>query len=193
MYKGIAAIDRISLWSGKFFAWCILFLTAVVSIEVFMRYVVGAPTSWAYDTSYMLYGTLFMMCGAYALSYNAHVRADVLSRYFPPRMQAGLDLVLYMVFFYPGVLALIWNGWDYFATSFRQNEHSSFTPDGPPLYPFKFVIPFAAVLLMLQGLAEITRCIACLRHGHWPPRPGDVQELADSEHAEGQRHEETRS
>ncbi|GHC17753.1 TRAP transporter small permease subunit [Aidingimonas halophila] len=190
MHKGIEVIDRISHWSGKTFAWCILLLTAVVGMEVFMRYVMRAPTSWAYDTSYMLYGTLFMMCGAYALSNNAHVRADVLSRYFPPRLHAGLDLVLFLLFFYPGVIALVWNGFDYFATSFRQDEHSSFTPGGPPLYPFKFVIPFAAVLLMLQGVAEIGRCIICLREGNWPARPGDVEELSDVQFKESSQDEE---
>ncbi|PAU78167.1 TRAP transporter small permease subunit [Halomonas salipaludis] len=171
-------IDHISTWMGKVFAWAILLLTFVVSYEVFMRYVVGAPTTWAYDTSYMLYGTLFMMAGAYALAHNAHVRADVVSRYFPPRVQAGLDLGLYMIFFYPGILALLFYGWDFFALSFRQNEHSSYTPGGPPIYPYKFVIPACAALLALQGVAEVSRCILCLKHGKWPRRLGDVEEVA---------------
>ncbi|SDL36125.1 TRAP-type mannitol/chloroaromatic compound transport system, small permease component [Franzmannia pantelleriensis] len=171
-------IDHISTWMGKVFAWSILILTFVVSYEVFMRYVMGAPTTWAYDTSYMLYGTLFMMAGAYALAHNAHVRADVVSRYFPVRVQAGMDLALYLVFFYPGILALLFYGWDFFALSYRQNEHSSYTPGGPPVYPYKFVIPACSALLALQGLAEVSRCVLCLKHGKWPRRLGDVEEIA---------------
>ena len=177
MQRFIVLIDHLSTWVGKFFAWAIVILTFVVTYEVFMRYVLSAPTAWAYDTSYMLYGTLFMMCGAYALAGNAHVRADVVSRHFPPRTQAALDLALYLVFFYPGILALIWYGWDFFGLSYRQNEHSSFTPGGPPIYPFKFVIPFAALLLLIQGFAEVMRCLLCLRDGRWPPRLGDVEEI----------------
>lgn len=171
-------IDHLSTWVGKVFAWAILILTFVVSYEVFMRYVMGSPTAWAYDTSYMLYGTLFMMSGAYALAHNAHVRADVVSRYFPRRAQAGLDLALYILFFYPGILALVWFGWDFFALSFRQDEHSSYTPGGPPIWPYKFVIPACAALLALQGVAEVSRCLICLRHGYWPRRLGDVEEIA---------------
>lgn len=171
-------IDHISTWVGKTFSWAILILTLVVSLEVLMRYVFRAPTAWAYDTSYMLYGTLFMMSGAYALAHNAHVRADVLSRYFAPRFQAGLEMVLYLLFFYPGILALIWFGWDFFHASFRQNEHSSFTPGGPPIWPYKFVIPVCAMFLAVQGIAELGRCFICLRQGKWPSRLGDVEEIA---------------
>ncbi|MCE8003455.1 TRAP transporter small permease subunit [Billgrantia ethanolica] len=171
-------IDHLSTWVGKTFAWAILILTLVVSYEVFMRYAMGAPTTWAYDTSYMLYGTLFMMSGAYALAHNAHVRADVVSRYFPIRVQAGLELALYLLFFYPGIFALLFYGWDFFAISYRQNEHSSYTPGGPPIWPYKFVIPACAALLALQGVAEVTRCVMCLMHGKWPRRLGDVEEIA---------------
>lgn len=174
----IFMIDHLSTWVGKLFAWAILILTFVVSYEVFMRYALGAPTTWAYDTSYMLYGTLFMMSGAYALAHNAHVRADVVSRYFPVRVQARLELALYLVFFYPGILALLFYGWDFFAISFRQNEHSSFTPGGPPIWPYKFVIPACAAMLALQGLAEVARCVLCLKNGQWPRRLGDVEEIA---------------
>lgn len=170
-------IDYISTWVGKLFSWSILILTFVVSYEVFMRYAMGAPTTWAYDTSYMLYGTLFMMGGAYALAHNAHVRADVVSRHFPLRFQAGMDLMLYLVFFYPGIIALLIYGWDFFALSLRQNEHSSYTPAGPPVYPYKFVIPACAALLALQGVSEVSRCILCLKNGKWPRRLGDVEEI----------------
>ncbi|WP_111414007.1 TRAP transporter small permease subunit [Billgrantia lactosivorans] len=170
-------IDHISHGVGKVFAWCIVLLTLVVSLEVFMRYVFRMPSSWAYDASYMLYGTLFMMSGAYALSQSAHVRADVLSRYFPVRVHAVMDLLLYIVFFYPGILALAWVGWDFFSVSFRQNEHSSMTPGGPPVWPYKFVIPLSATLLAIQGVAEVSRCVICLREGKWPARLGDVEEV----------------
>lgn len=170
-------IDHISTWAGKLFSWTIVLLTLVVSLEVFMRYALRMPSAWAYDTSYMLYGTLFMMSGAYALAQSAHVRADVVSRYFSARAQAGMDLLLYIIFFYPGVLALVWVGWDFFAVSFRQNEHSSMTPGGPPVYPYKFVIPAAAFLLAIQGIAEISRCVLCLKYGKWPRRLGDVEEI----------------
>jgi TRAP-type mannitol/chloroaromatic compound transport system permease small subunit len=177
-------IDQISLWVGKVFAWCIVLLTLTVSMEVMMRYVFSMPTAWAYDASYMLYGTLFMMGGAYALSQSAHVRADVASRYFPIRVHAAVDLALYIVFFYPGILALAWVGWDFFAVSFRQNEHSSMTPGGPPVWPYKFVIPLSATLLAIQGIAEVSRCIICLKQGKWPARLGDVEEIESAQHME---------
>jgi TRAP-type mannitol/chloroaromatic compound transport system permease small subunit len=177
MLRIIFVIDHMSTWVGKAFAWAILVLTAVVSYEVFMRYVLRAPTEWAYDTTYILYGTLFMMAGAYALSRNGHVRADVVSRYFKPRFQAGLDIALYLMFFYPGIIALVWAGTEFASMSWAMNERSSYSPGGPPLYHFKTVIPVAAALLALQGVAELLRCILCLRDGHWPPRLGDVQEM----------------
>ncbi|MFC7333234.1 TRAP transporter small permease subunit [Rhodocista pekingensis] len=172
-------IDRISTLVGKAFSWCVLALTLVVSYEVLMRYALGAPTSWAYDTSYMLYGALFVMCGAYLLSRNGHVRGDFLYRMWPPRVQAGVDLALYLLFFFPAAVTLIYSGWNFFDLSWRMNEHSSFTPDGPPIYPFKGLIPAAGVLLLLQGLVEAARCIVCLRTGSWPPRLHDVVELEE--------------
>lgn len=179
MRKFLFAIDHISTWVGKTFAWCILILTAVVSFEVFMRYVMRSPTGWAYDTSYILYGTLFMMAGAYALARNAHVRADVVSRHLPNRWRAGVDLVLYFLFFFPGILALLYSGWDFAAMSWRMGERSSFSPGGPPLYHFKSVIPLCAFFLLLQGIAETIRCIICIRTGEWPMRLDDVRELEE--------------
>lgn len=170
-------IDRISTWIGKAFSWCILALTLVIGYEVFMRYVLRAPTSWAYDTSYILYGTLFMMCGAYLLSRNGHVRGDFLYRMWPVKVQAGMDLALYLIFFLPAALALIYSGYDFARLSWVIKEHSSFTPDGPPIYPFKALLPIAGVLLLLQGLAEIGRCVIALRTGQWPARLHDVEEL----------------
>jgi TRAP-type mannitol/chloroaromatic compound transport system permease small subunit len=173
----VRAIDRVSYWSGKLFAWLILALTLVVSIEVFKRYILNAPTAWIFDFNNMLYGTLFMMCGAYTLAQEGHVRADFVYGRLRPRTQAALDLALYLLFFIPGILALIYAGYDYAADSWRIGEHSSVTAEGPPVYHFKTVIPVAGALVMLQGLAEIVRCIRCLQTGEWPARIEDVEEI----------------
>jgi TRAP-type mannitol/chloroaromatic compound transport system permease small subunit len=170
-------VDLISTWSGKICAWLIMVLTLVVSVEVFKRYILNAPTAWIFDLDAMLYGTLFMMCGAYALSQDAHVRGDFLYTNMKPRTQAALDLTLYFLFFIPGILALIYAGWGFAADSWRINEHSNVTSEGPPVYQFKTVIPIAGVLVMLQGLAEIVRCVRCLKTGEWPERIGDVEEI----------------
>ena len=170
-------VDSLNSWIGKTFAWCIVLLTGAVCYEVFSRYVLGAPTDWAFDASYILYGTLFMMAGAYALSRNAHVRGDFLYRNFPPRRQAWFDLVLYILFFFPAIIAFMISGWHFFGESFRQNERSMFSPTGPVIWPFKFLIPVVGGLLLLQGLAEVVRCIRCIRDGKWPQRLSDVEEL----------------
>jgi TRAP-type mannitol/chloroaromatic compound transport system permease small subunit len=173
----IRAIDLVSYWSGKTFAWLIVALTFVVSIEVFKRYILNAPTAWIFDFNNMLYGTLFMMCGAYTLALAGHVRADFVYIYMPPRAQAGLDLALYLVFFVPGILGLIYAGADFAADSWRIGEHSTVTAEGPPVYHFKTVIPLAGTLVMLQGVAEIVRCLLCIRDGAWPARLEDVEEI----------------
>ncbi|MBC7778517.1 MAG: TRAP transporter small permease subunit [Proteobacteria bacterium] len=152
-------------------------LTAVVCYDVFMRYVLNSPTLWAFDVSYMLYGTVFMMCGAYTLAQNGHVRGDFLYSAMRPRKQAAIDLALYIVFFFPGILALCYAGIGYASESWSLNEHSSLTSGGPPLYHFKTVIPIAGALVMLQGLAEVVRCVMCLRTGVWPERLKDVSEI----------------
>lgn len=177
MQHVLLTIDRISAFIGKAFAWSIVLLTLVIGWEVFARYVLRAPTNWGYDLSYILYGTLFMMAGAYALSRGAHVRGDFLYRGLAPRTQAGLDLVLYLVFFVPGMLALLYSGWKFFELSYAMNERSSFSPAGPIVWPFKALIPVAGILMLLQGAAEISRCVICLRTGRWPPRLHDVEEL----------------
>jgi TRAP-type mannitol/chloroaromatic compound transport system permease small subunit len=173
----LLGIDRLSTLVGRTFAWSILLLTAVVVYEVVARYAFRAPTTWGYDVSYMLYGTLFMMAGAYALSRNGHVRGDFLYRNFPPRRQAIFDLVLYIVFFFPAIFAFMISGWHFFAASMAQNERSAFSPSGPVIWPFKFLIPLVGLLLLLQGLVEVVRCVRCLREGAWPPRLSDVEEL----------------
>ncbi len=170
-------IDQVSYWSGKIFAWLIVVLTLVVSVEVFKRYILNAPTAWIFDFNNMLYGTLFMMCGAYTLAAGGHVRADFVYGRLQPRTQAGLDLALYFLFFIPGILALIYAGYGYAAESWRIGEHSTVTADGPPIYHFKSVIPVAGALVMLQGLAEIVRCVVCIRTGAWPARLDDVEEI----------------
>jgi TRAP-type mannitol/chloroaromatic compound transport system permease small subunit len=170
-------IDGISTWVGKAAAWLIVVLMTVVCVEVFKRYILNAPTSWIFDLNNMLYGSLFMLCGAYTLAQNAHVRGDFLYSSMRPRTQATLDLVLYIVFFLPGIAALCYAGYGYAEDSWRIGEHSNVTADGPPIYHFKAVIPIAGALLMLQGLAEIVRCIVCLRTGEWPSRLKDVSEI----------------
>jgi TRAP-type mannitol/chloroaromatic compound transport system permease small subunit len=173
----LRAIDRVSYWSGKASAWLIVGLTLVISVEVFKRYILNAPTAWIFDFNNMFYGTLFMMCGAYTLAAAGHVRADFVYSSLRPRAQAALDLALYLLFFVPGILGLIYAGYDYAALSWRIGEHSTVTAEGPPIYHFKTVIPVAGALVMLQGLAEIVRCLVCLRTGAWPPRLEDVEEI----------------
>lgn len=170
-------IDKISTWVGQAFSWLIFALTLLISWEVFSRYVLNHPNPWTFDLMIMMYGAAFMMAGAYTLAKNGHVRGDVLYGFFPPRLQAGLDLALYFLFFIPGIIALIWAGYDYAAESFAIREHSTLTANGPPLYPFKMVIPIAGVLLIMQGVVEIIRCIICLRNGAWPKREQDVEEV----------------
>ena len=169
-------IDSLSTWVGKAFAWLILVLTFGVSYEVFVRYALNAPTTWAFDVSYITYGALFLMAGPYALSRNGHVRGDVLYRFWRPRVQATMDLTLYFIFFLPAVLAFMYSGWGYAAMSVRFKEVSIFSPAGVPVFPLKALIPVAGVLLFLQGIAEIIRCVLCIRSGKWPQRLHDVEE-----------------
>lgn len=170
-------VDRVSTFVGQLFAWCIILLTAAVSYEVFSRYALGAPTDWAFDASYFLYGMLFIMAGAYALSRNAHVRGDFLYRAWKPKTQAGMDLVLYFIFFFPGIIAFIYSGYGFAAQSWFSHEHSAYSPDGPPIYHYKTLIPVTGVFLLLQGIVEVIRCLICLKTGAWPQRLHDVEEM----------------
>ena len=183
-------VDRFSTWVGKAAAWLIVALMLVVCAEVFKRYALNAPTAWIYDVNNMMYGTLFMLGGAYALAHDGHVRGDFLYGSMKPRTQAWLDLMLYVAFFLPGIGALTWAGWSYFNDSLAMREQT-FNATPLPLYPFKFVIPIAGAIVMLQGLAEIVRCVVCIRTGEWTPRLQDAQEmdvveqqLAKSEHVD---------
>src|SRR3977135_1357807 len=175
--KLLFTVDRISTWAGKASAWLIIALMLVVCVEVFKRYILNAPTAFIYDINNMLYGTLFMMCGAYTLAQNAHVRGDFLYSSMRPRTQASLDLALYLAFFIPGILGLMYAGYDYALDSWRIREASNVTSDGPPVYPFKAIVPLAGTLVMLQGLAEIVRCVVCLKTGQWPERLKDAEEI----------------
>jgi TRAP-type mannitol/chloroaromatic compound transport system permease small subunit len=177
MQKLLLFIDRVSTWVGHAFSWLIIGLTLLITWEVFSRYALDEPHAWAFDAMLMLYGTLFMMAGAYTLSVNGHVRGDVLYGFFTPRTQAAIDLTLYLVFFLPGVIALVWAGYYYAADSWRINEHSNVTAEGPPIYPFKTVIPIAGAMILVQGIVEIVRCVICIRQGEWPSRQQDVEEV----------------
>ena len=170
-------IDKISTWIGQFFSWLIVALTLLISWEVFSRYALDNPHPWAFDVMSMMYGSLFMMAGAYTLSKNGHVRGDVLYGFFPPRLQAWLDLILYILFFIPGVVALAYAGYGFAAESWAINEHSNITANGPPVYPFKTILPIAGAFLLAQGLVEIVRCIVCIKQGEWPKRGDDVDEV----------------
>jgi TRAP-type mannitol/chloroaromatic compound transport system permease small subunit len=170
-------IDGISTWTGKAAAWLVVALMSLVCVEVVKRYILNMPTAWIFDASNMLYGTLFMICGAYTLAQNGHVRGDFLYSSMRPRMQASLGLALYVMFFIPGIAALVYAGYDYAADSWHIREHSNVTAEGPPVYHFKAMIPLAGALVMLQGAAEIARCIVCLKTGAWPARLKDVTEI----------------
>jgi len=177
MQKMLLLVDKVSTWLGQIFAWSIVLLTLLISWEVFSRYVLNTPHAWTFDVMLMFYGTLFMMAGAYTLSKNGHVRGDVLYGFFPPRVQATLDLILYIIFFIPGVVALAWAGYIYAGESWAIKEHSSIMADGPPIYPFKTIIPIAGFILLAQGVVEIIRCAVCIKQGEWPSREEDVEEV----------------
>jgi TRAP-type mannitol/chloroaromatic compound transport system permease small subunit len=175
--RAIYAIDKLSKTVGHAFAWCALVLVIGTCYEVFVRYVLNDPTSWAFDLSYLMYGGVFFMAGAYTLSRSGHVRADMFYRRWPERVQAGIELALYLLFFFPGILALLVDGWGYGAGALRIREVSVNSPAGVPIWPMKMMIPVGAALMLLQGFAEVLRCLLCLREGRWPARLHDVEEL----------------
>jgi TRAP-type mannitol/chloroaromatic compound transport system permease small subunit len=177
VYRVVLGIERISAAVGRAFGWCILILTFAIAYEVFARYLFRAPTAWAFDVSYMLYGALFMLAGAYTLARSGHVRGDFLYRYWHPKTQAWVDLVLYFLFFFPGIVALVYAGYQFTHFSWLMNERSMFSPRGPIIYPFKALIPIAGIFMLMQGIAEVMRCIICIRTGEWPSRLHDVEEL----------------
>ena len=177
MQKLLLTIDRISTFIGQTFSWLIVSLTFMITWEVISRYAFDNPHPWAFDVMIMMYGTVFMMAGAYTLSKNGHVRGDVLYGFFAPRVQASLDLLLYFLFFIPGVFALAWAGYNFAGDAWAINEHSNVTANGPPVYPFKTILPLAGAFLLLQGVVEIIRCVICIRDGEWPSREQDVEEV----------------
>lgn len=173
----LSFIEAITVWTGKSFAWCILILAFATTYEVFVRYLLRDPTAWAFDISYIMYGALFMMAGAYTLSRDAHVRGDVIFRLWPPRIQATIEMILLLLFLFPGMAALMYAGADYAIESWRWKEASINSPIGVPIYTLKALLPVAAAAVFLQGIAETVRCIQCLRTGQWPPRAHDVEEM----------------
>jgi TRAP-type mannitol/chloroaromatic compound transport system permease small subunit len=177
MQRFLLSVDKLSTFVGHAFSFIIVLLTLQISWEVFSRYALDDPHAWAFDAMIIQYGTLFMMAGAYTLAKNGHVRGDVLYGFFQPRTQATIDIVLFVAFFIPGVIALTYAGYFYAAESWAIREHSNVTADGPPIYPFKTVIPIAGAFLLLQGIVEIIRCAICLRDGKWPSREEDVEEV----------------
>ena len=179
MLKFVHSIEGLSIWVGRAFGWCILILTLSVAYEVFVRYVLNSPTVWAFDMMVQMYGALFLMAGPYALAQDAHVRGDVLYRLFTIKWQARLDFVLYLCFFFPGILALFWYGWEIASDSWRYQEVSWNSPARIQIYFFKTLIPLAGILLLLQGFAELVRCWAAMRTGIWMKRLDDVRETED--------------
>ena len=179
MLRFIEIADQISAWFGKAFAWCILIMTFGVGYEVFVRYILRSPTSWAFDLSYMMYGALFMMAGAYTLSRDGHVRGDFVYRLWKPKTQARIEFVLYFIFFFPGILALIFAGWKYAGRSWQYGEVSVMSPANVPIFQFKTVIVAAGILLFIQGIAQVCRCIVCMRTGKWPEHAEDIEEMED--------------
>lgn len=169
-------VETLSTWIGKAFAWLIVALMLVVVVEVFKRYIINMPTAWVFDVSNMMYGTLFMMSGAYALAHDGHVRGDFLYGSMKPRRQAALDLVLYVAFFLPGILALTWAGWVYAGDALKIRE-TTFNATPLPIYPFKYIIPIAGATVLLQGISEMIRCVMCLKTGTWTPRLKDAEEI----------------
>jgi TRAP-type mannitol/chloroaromatic compound transport system permease small subunit len=187
MNKLLFRIDKISTFAGQAFSWLIVGLTFLITYEVFARYTLHAAHAWAFDIMLQMYGTLFMMAGAYTLSKNGMVRGDVLYGFLPQRVQAAFDLTLYLLFFLPGVTALCWAGYQYAGDSWRIFEHSSITANGPPLYLFKTIIPIAGAFILVQGFVEIIRCVQCLKEGSWPSRVQDIEEV-DVEKLKAQMH-----
>ncbi len=177
MQNLLLLVDRLSTFVGQAFSWLIVALTMLISWEVFSRYALDHPHAWAFDVMIMMYGTLFMMAGAYTLSKAGHVRGDVLYGFFRPRTQATIDLILFILFFLPGVFALTYAGYFYAAESWAIKEHSTITSDGPAIYPFKTMLPLAGAFLLIQGIVEIIRCVICIRQGEWPSREADVEEV----------------
>ena len=177
MQKLLLFVDKVSTWVGHAFSWLIVGLTTLITWEVFSRYALDHPHAWAFDVMIQMYGTLFMMAGAYTLAKNGHVRGDVVYGFFTPRAQASLDLTLYIVFFIPGIVAFIYAGYFYAAESWAIREGSNVTAEGPVYYPFKTIIPVAGAFVLVQGIVEIIRCAICIRQGEWPSREEDVQEV----------------
>jgi TRAP-type mannitol/chloroaromatic compound transport system permease small subunit len=160
-------IDRFSLWTGKLVAWLIVPMVLSLSYEVAARYLFTAPTIWAYDLAYMLYGTLFMLGSAYTLAKNGHIRTDTFYGNWSPRTQGIVDSICYVIFI-PALIALLWVGWTFFMRSYGQGERIVTSPWMPIVWPFKFVIPLTAAMLLLQSISELIKSLHAARTGTWP-------------------------
>ena len=175
----IHAIERLSIWIGRSFGWCILILTLSVAYEVFVRYVINAPTVWAFDMMVQMYGALFLVAGPYALAQDSHVRADVVYRFLQPRWQALVDIILYILFFFTGLMALFWFGYEIASDSWRYKEVSWNSPARIQIYFFKSLIPLAGGLFIVQGVAECMRCYLAMKNNEWLSRQQDSRETED--------------
>ena len=191
MRNFITFADHLSTSIGKAFSWCIVILMGGTVYEVIMAYVFNAPTLWNFDFSMQMYGAILMMSGAYCLATESHVRGDVIYRLFKPKTQAWLDLVLYFIFFFPGVLALTFYGYDYAALAWKIKETSWSSPAQIQIYMVKAMIPAAGLTLTIQGISEVFRSVICIQTGHWPARMVVAEEtekiLMRSSHEEDQK------
>ncbi|MGH7389437.1 MAG: TRAP transporter small permease subunit [Candidatus Rokuibacteriota bacterium] len=159
----IGAIDGVSTATGWLAGWLIVPMTLGVSYEVVARYAFNAPTVWAYDTTYMLFGAQFMLAAAYTLLKGGHIRTDVFYERWSPRTRATIDVVSYLFFFFPGMLFVLYAGGVEAWQSWLIGERSDWTPWRPVLYPLKAVIPLTAALLVLQGFSELVKCLRVIR------------------------------
>ena len=176
MTSYIKFADNLSTSMGKAFSWCIVILMGGTCYEVVMAYAFNSPTLWNFDFSLQMYGAIFMMAGAYTLSTEAHVRGDVIYRLFPTRVQGWIDLILYFLFFFPGVIALAIYGYDYAALAWKIKETSWNSPAQIQIYMAKSLIPLSGALLVIQGISEVFRSIICIQTGHWPARMVSAEE-----------------
>ncbi|MGD9671387.1 MAG: TRAP transporter small permease subunit [Hyphomicrobiaceae bacterium] len=172
-------IDKVALWSGSIVSWLIIPMVCALVYEVVARYFFNAPTIWAYDVTFITYGTFFMLGAAYTLQRNGHIRTDSFYAYWPVEKQGLVDTICYLVFFFPPLLIFLFVTWDYFLVSYMRGERSVTSPWLPPIWPLKAVLPLSCLLLLTQGVAEILRSIHAWRTGEQIPRhnpaPSDSQ------------------
>jgi TRAP-type mannitol/chloroaromatic compound transport system permease small subunit len=167
LLSAVRVIDKLADWSGNLFAWLIIPMVFGLTYEVFARYLFNAPTVWAYDITYMLYGGHFMLGAGYALLKGAHIRTDIFYQNWSPRTQGIVDAASYLFLFFPGMIFFFVSGTNEAVHAWRILERSDASPWRPPLYPFKTVIPFATLLLLIQGVSETIKSLYAARRGKW--------------------------